>query len=202
MAYARTLCELLDELGIDTVHTAGNSVGGWTALELAKLGRARSVVAIGPAGLWKDHAPRSSVAQMRAEHTMGKRFSRLTPRVLRSAVGRTLLMGGTVAKPRQLPADVAIDMATTFATTPAFDEHFAQTTRERFRGGQAITVPVTVAWGAKERVLPLGGRRRDELPAHTRVVTLPGCGHVPMWDDPELIARTILEGTPVGVAAR
>src|SRR6478609_7773375 len=41
---------LLDELGVDTAHFAGNSMGGALSLELAKRGRARSVTAISPGG--------------------------------------------------------------------------------------------------------------------------------------------------------
>src|SRR6476661_6088738 len=41
--FARVLRTFLDELGVTTPHVVGNSVGGWTALELAKLGQARSV---------------------------------------------------------------------------------------------------------------------------------------------------------------
>jgi pimeloyl-ACP methyl ester carboxylesterase len=50
---------MLDAVGLDQVHAAGFSIGGWTALELAKRGRARSVTAFGPAGLWKPRSPRS-----------------------------------------------------------------------------------------------------------------------------------------------
>ena len=57
-----------------------------------------------------------------------------------------------------------------------------------------IDVPVTVAFGERERLIPKSGRLRDELPAHTRWIELGGCGHVPTWDDPALVARTILEG--------
>ena len=53
---------------------------------------------------------------------------------------------------------------------------------------------VTIAWGEKDRLLPKKARLLDELPPQTREVTLPGCGHLPMWDDPELVARTILDG--------
>src|SRR3954449_5289051 len=41
----------LDRLGLDAPHLAGNSLGGWIALELARRGRARTVVALAPAGL-------------------------------------------------------------------------------------------------------------------------------------------------------
>jgi pimeloyl-ACP methyl ester carboxylesterase len=46
--YAREVARLLDELGLDAVDVCGNSIGGWTALELAKQGRASAVVALNP----------------------------------------------------------------------------------------------------------------------------------------------------------
>src|SRR4051794_17012519 len=45
-ALAAAVATFLDELGLDTVHVAGNSLGGWIALELAAAGRARSVVGL------------------------------------------------------------------------------------------------------------------------------------------------------------
>jgi pimeloyl-ACP methyl ester carboxylesterase len=35
------------------------------------------------------------------------------------------------------------------------------------------------------------------LPAAT-VVMLPGCGHVPTWDDPALVARVMLKAASAG----
>jgi pimeloyl-ACP methyl ester carboxylesterase len=195
IGYAQVLARLLDELAIDSAHAAGNSVGGWTALELAKLGRTRSVVAIAPAGLWRKRDPWRCVMQLRSQHRLGRVFAPLTPRLMRSDLGRTILLRGTMAKPRQMPAEAAIEMAMAFARTPTFDAHIAATRRERFREGSTIDVPVTVAWGDKERLIPAKARRRDELPAHTHYLTLADCGHSPMWDDPGLVARTILEGT-------
>ena len=193
IGYAQALADLLEELGLGTAHVAGNSVGGWTALEVAKLGRARSVTAIGPAGLWEKRDPWRCVVQLHGQHKMGRLFAPLTPRLMRSDLGRTILMRGTVAKPRQVPADAAIEMAATFARTPTFADHMRETRRERFRDGGSIDVPVTVAWGDTDRLIPAKARRRDELPDHTRFVELAGCGHSPMWDDPALVARTILE---------
>jgi pimeloyl-ACP methyl ester carboxylesterase len=195
IGYAQLLTQLLDEFGFESVHVAGNSVGGWTALELAKLSRASSVVALAPAGLWAKHDPWRCTIQLWGQHEMGRLFAPLTPRVMRSGLGRTLFLRGTVAKPRQMPADAAIDLAETYARTPTFNAHLAATRRDRFRDGHEIEVPVTVAWGDKERLIPPSARRRDELPAQTRFVTLPGCGHSPMWDDPELVTRTILQAS-------
>lgn len=196
IGYASVLAQLLDELGIDSSHAAGNSVGGWTALELAKRGRARSVVAIAPAGLWPKHDPWRCTFQLWSQHKLGRLFAPLTPRMMRSAAGRTLLLSGTMAKPRQMPPEAAVELANTFASTPTFDAHLAETRKERFRDGQDIEVPVTVAWGDKERLIPAKARLRDELPVHTNFVTLADCGHSPMWDNPELVARTIIEATP------
>jgi pimeloyl-ACP methyl ester carboxylesterase len=68
-------------------------------------------------------------------------------------------------------------------------------TSSRFEGGHDIDIPVTIAFGTHDRMVTTRKMRfRDQLPAHTKWVTLPDCGHVPMYDDPELVVRTILEG--------
>ena len=194
--YARTLAALLDGLGLERAHLAGFSVGGWTALELAKLGRARSVVALSPAGLWRKEDPRAAVFKLQLNRRLGRRFRRITPAILRTTVGRTLVLGGEFGRPWRIPADAAVELVQTFAATPGFDEHLSATRRERFSDGQSIEVPVTVAFGGRDRLLKRRKARfRDELPDHTRWLELPGCGHVAIWDDPELVARTILEGT-------
>jgi pimeloyl-ACP methyl ester carboxylesterase len=192
IGYAGLLAAMLDELEIDRAHCAGNSAGAWTALELARLGRARSVVAISPAGLWTKHDPWRCVVQLWGQQKMGRLFAPLTPSLMRNTFGRTLLLRGAMANPRQVPPEAAAELAEEFARTPSFDAHLAATRRARFRDGSRIDVPVTVAWGEKERLIPAKARRRDELPDHARVVTLPNCGHIPMWDDPPLVAATIL----------
>jgi pimeloyl-ACP methyl ester carboxylesterase len=50
-ALADTVAAELDRAGFAEVHAAGNSLGGWVAFELARRGRARSVVALSPAGM-------------------------------------------------------------------------------------------------------------------------------------------------------
>ena len=76
-ALADWLERRLDAVGWDNTHIAGNSLGGWLALELAKRGRARSVVAVAPAGGWRPGSP--------AVKRIQRKFS------IRRALGRPLL---------------------------------------------------------------------------------------------------------------
>jgi pimeloyl-ACP methyl ester carboxylesterase len=190
IGYAQLVGATLDRLGLKQVDVAGNSVGGWTALELAKLGRARSVVAIGPAGLWPTRSPRSASATLWFLHHAPPP----PPLLLRSQLGRRLLLRKIYGRPERVPAEEALAAARVMRSTRGFNEHLRQTIRTRFTGGGDIEVPVTIAYGERERLLPRRARRGEELPQHARWVTLPACGHVPVWDDPELVVKTILDG--------
>jgi pimeloyl-ACP methyl ester carboxylesterase len=187
------LAGLLDDLRIERAHVAGNSLGGWTALELARLGRARSAVALGPAGLWA-RGPIRPVIVLSLTYRAARRFARVAPRVLRTAAGRRLLLGHAFGNPAAVPPDDAAMLATTLANAPGFHETLVATHMRRFEGGRDIDVPVTVVFGRRDRLVPASARRRDELPAHTRWEEPPRLGHVPMWDDPELVARILLGG--------
>src|SRR5947209_10480681 len=88
IGYAPLVAATLDRLGLENVDVAGNSMGAWTGLELAKLGRARSVVALAPAGLWAKRSAWSSHATLWLLH-----HAPPPPRLLlRSTTGRRLLV--------------------------------------------------------------------------------------------------------------
>ena len=194
--YARVLADLLRELGYDSAHVAGNSVGGWTALEAAKLGVARLVVALAPAGLWAQRAPVYAGLSVSLTRLSCRLLDPLMPALLSRPLGRRLAMWQQFAHPERLLPLAAVEAAKAFAYSPGFDEHLMATGRERFVGGRSIEVPVTVAFGERDRLLLRSqSRHRVELPPQTRWFELPDCGHVPTYDDPSLVARVLLEGS-------
>jgi pimeloyl-ACP methyl ester carboxylesterase len=58
-----------------------------------------------------------------------------------------------------------------------------------------LPCPITIAWGEKETLLPVEAHGKTERIPQASIKTLPGVSHVPMIDDPGLVARTILAAT-------
>ncbi|MGW8063033.1 alpha/beta fold hydrolase [Streptomyces ziwulingensis] len=193
---AAVLGAFCTELGLDRPHVAGNSLGGLLALELGRENLVRSVTALSPAGFWTQTERRYAFGLL----TGMRRTARSLPlplveRLSRTAAGRTALTSTIYARPgRRAPEAV---VAETLALAHA--EGFAET----LRAGRTVLfaddlpgVPVTVAWGTRDRVLlPRQGVRAKRIIPRARLVRLPGCGHVPMNDDPALVARVLLDGS-------
>jgi pimeloyl-ACP methyl ester carboxylesterase len=198
---APTIANLVDglgqsihEMGIEVpVDIAGNSLGGAMALEAARRGIARSVVAISPAGLWRKRPPPHVQYVFRGLRFMAGHF----PRIVKAAVRVPLLRELAFAVPlsvgsRRMPLSDALRALDDIATTRAFEETF-ENTRSPF-SGRDIAVPVTVAFGDRDWILPKRSRHRSGLPAHARWVDRRGWGHVPMWVDPVGVSQLIVEG--------
>jgi pimeloyl-ACP methyl ester carboxylesterase len=190
-AHADTVERELDARGIETAHLVGNSSGGWLALELARRGRARSVVALSPAGMWRGWERRYVFASLRVSHALARLAAPYAETLMRVAALR-LGLWQYFARPRQLTPEQAATALRVMGQSRSFDDLIAWTSRNRPAGLEEIDVPVLIAWGTKDRLL--FGRQADRFVAaipgaeHRR---LPDVGHVPMADYPELVATTI-----------
>ncbi len=184
------------ELGIEIpVDMSGNSLGGCMALEAARLGIARSVVAISPAGLWREHSAPHVKYVFKALRLMARHRPDLLKATVRSPLMRELALAVPISVgSRRMATSDALRAIDDLATSRAFEETF-DSTRVPFSGGGDIAVPVTVAFGDRDWILPKGSQRRNELPAHTTWLKKRGWGHVPMWVDPVGVSQLILEGT-------
>ena len=198
VAAADSLEGHLDELGVGTAHVVGNSMGGALALELAKRGRARSVVALAPAGGWTDGDGEASrlgrffARQLRVARAAAPRFTTVMrwPDIRRVALREIMRHGELVS-----PAD-AVDLARASLRCTV-----AQRAIEALRADRGLALgdldridcPVLLASPQFDRVLPIdrhAPRLRREIPG-VEWRTLTGCGHVPMWDDSRLLVQTI-----------
>jgi pimeloyl-ACP methyl ester carboxylesterase len=188
--------QFLDEQGLDRPHLAGNSLGGRIALEAAVHGHARSVTALSPAGFWRTDA---SFAYTRHIFTSAAALvERLGPRaerLARSQAGRRLIYGVLMAHPGRVPSDHALGDVRSFRySLPALRMLLEVATP--FAGDIPAGVPVTIAWAARDLVLPPWQAEiaRAALP-HAEHVLMRGVGHVPMFDDPECVAGILLRGS-------
>ncbi|MGZ4299890.1 MAG: alpha/beta fold hydrolase [Solirubrobacteraceae bacterium] len=201
----RLVSEFLAQLGVERPHVAGNSMGGLLALEMAARGLARSATALSPAGF----ASRAEMAYGRGSLWVtvraARRIGRYADTLFATAIGRKLGLSLFVARPEKLTAGEAADNTRALAGAPWFDETLPALRAFQFADGRSMGVPVTVAWGSRDRLLlPRQARRAARAIPRARVLLLEGCGHVPTWDDPEQVARVMLEGaaTPqVAIAA-
>ncbi len=187
-ALASAVEDLLEDLGLAAgAHVAGNSLGGWVALELAAAGRARSVTALAPAGLWPEPLmPKRGTARKLARAALPA-----LPLLMRSGAARRAVLAGTVADGARVPPQAALALVRGYATAPGFDEVNAAMRSGRFTGLDKIHVPVTLVWGQRDRLVAPPA----QLPRAVRSVRLPGAGHVPMWDAPDRVASLLLEGS-------
>jgi pimeloyl-ACP methyl ester carboxylesterase len=190
----------MDEAGVGTAHVAGASLGAWVALELARRGRARSVVAIAPAGGWEQRSREVRVVAWIYRFLIAS--SRLLGRHARGLATRPrlrrLLTWHHFAHPERMSPDDFAYMVAGAAGMSRFDEAIAAFVRspgaERL---DEIGCPVLLAFPEHDHILPrrrYGERIVAQIP-HAEAIDLPGVGHGAMVDDPELVARTILAFT-------
>ena len=195
-AMADSLERALDAVGWDWPHVAGNSMGGWLGLELGRRGRAASVVAISPAGMWTEKERAYSRNALRMQHAIATKIAPHADRITSTALGRSLVMGGVMRRPWRADPDDAAEALRLFAGAPGWDTTLEAMSSDMPRELGSIGCPVRIVWGTRDTLLlpRQAGRFVREIP-DAELVRLPGLGHVPMGDDPEAAADSILEFT-------
>jgi pimeloyl-ACP methyl ester carboxylesterase len=198
---------LLDAAGWKQAHIAGNSLGGYLALRLAERGRARSVVALAPAGGWAPgdlswhellafQIRLQASAQWAAPHAGS---------MLATARGRRAATEYVAVNFEHIPVELITHQLLGVAActaAPALVEHAR--TRGWNLAAERIDCPVRIVWGTEDRLLPWPSAaaryRRDWLP-HVDWVELEGVGHCPQLDVPAVAAELIAGFTVPSAAA-
>ena len=191
----------LADQGLDRPHVAGNSLGGLIALGAGAERDARSVTALSPAGFWETDRQFAYTRQIfERSAALSARLGSRTERLASSRAGRNLLYGLLVAHPSHVSADQARGDARAFLRArPALQ--VLLDAASPFEREIPLEIPVTIAWAGRDLMLPPWQARvaRRRLPLATHLV-MKGVGHVPMTDDPELVADILLQGSSATAA--
>jgi pimeloyl-ACP methyl ester carboxylesterase len=186
----------LDRAGITRAHLVGNSLGGWLALELAARGRALSVTALAPALGWEPEGRHLLPLRLKLQ-VARKVFAAVAPYaevVLRSHRIRHLLLSAAMAHSDRISI---VEAAAFVRDNLRCDLYFEllEPILTTNHGLGSIDCPVTIASCEKDGLIPYQpyGLRFPKLVPQAEFITLPDVGHVPMFDDPDLVARTVLE---------
>ena len=182
----------LDAEGVDSAHVLGNSLGARLGLELARRGRARSVVAIAPSGL---NVPPERLVQgtgMAVARVVGRTTAPLIEPLSRSALGRTALLATLKARPWSTSAEEAIGAREGFADSRDYWRTLLWALLVDVpRGMDRIDCPVTLVQGAADWIASGQTVRYLPLIPGSRFRPLLAAGHAPQSDRPATIVRLV-----------
>jgi pimeloyl-ACP methyl ester carboxylesterase len=183
------------ELGVERPHVAGNSLGGWVALEMGKEGDAASLCLISPAGLW-----RRPLGERRFDsQRWGRRLRPVILGLTRIRPAREAMLRTSIGRPELVPAEEGRATIAAWIDAPGYEGANIEMRRHVATDLERIDVPTTIVWGELDRLV--GAPRPERRPPDSRFIQLPGIGHTPTWDDPGLIASLLLEASSPAPAA-
>ena len=184
---------IASEYGITSFHVAGNSLGGWIALEMAAAqpDRILSLTGIAPAGLWLVPAAKREMKEARSYY-----LARLFKPFIRIGLNTKILrrIGFATVSPRwqELSYETCFDASFAMLNCAGYFPAWDGMLTHRFDGHIPPTVPVTILFGDSDNTLPYPiSQERSLAPAHSSWLVIDNCGHAPMWDHPELMVTII-----------
>jgi pimeloyl-ACP methyl ester carboxylesterase len=189
----------MDAAGFATAHIAGNSLGGYVALQLAARGRADSVVAFAPAGGWEPGAPWAAemLGSFAGVQQALRAGSANAADIVSTPEGRRRATAAITVAYEHIPEDLLAHQIGGVAGCAGLGPMVAHATRVGYAVDAArIGCPVRIVWGIEDALLPWPAAavryRRDWLP-HADWVELDGVGHCPQLDVP-LAAAALITG--------
>jgi pimeloyl-ACP methyl ester carboxylesterase len=194
---AAAVMDFYATLGLGPPAVSGISLGGWVAIESARSHGASAAVALCPAGFWREPFDPGRPTAYQAARAMRPLLPLLRIPALRRAALRS-----NVHDPSRVSAADAIELVRGYGGAAAYVEANRLMCGNTVADLSGVAAPITVAWAEFDRIVRNRPLKEGILPPSVRQVTLPGCGHVPTWDDPELVGHVVLEGTSERARAR
>ncbi|MDN5746253.1 MAG: alpha/beta hydrolase [Nocardioidaceae bacterium] len=189
--------------GLQRPHVVGNSLGGGIALELAARGLVSSATALSPAGFFGRVDRFQALVPLLFMWLTSHVPDAALKAIARSGLGRRMIGFMLYAHPERASAEATYRDARALRDGAGFLPTLRSGVRYSFTAQPQV--PVTVAWGTGDRLLPYrqASTARQRLPQATHIA-LHDAGHVPMLDVPdricELVEETIIRGREEGAA--
>ena len=188
---ATAVLDFYESLGLGKPGVAGISLGGWVAIECGRQGRASAVVALCPAGFWKEpFTPGRPSA-----HLAARAAAPIAPVLMRLPGFKRRALAESFRHPERVSTVDAVTLVQDYGRCRAYVEANRLMSEGLLDDLDEVEVPLTIAWAEHDRTVRNRPLKDGVLPRHVRQVELPGCGHLPTWDDPERVSELILEGT-------
>jgi pimeloyl-ACP methyl ester carboxylesterase len=186
----RGVIEEMDRAGFESAHVIGCSMGGLAALGVARKGRARSAMAICPAGGSGHEQTQRLVKHFEMLNNLSWLQRLLVPVAfslprLRKVALRAVMEHGDRISARQAMA------IRRNSSNGDWDNLLAGFSAFRLDPTPQVTVPFMVAWGELDRFTPMVSEQPmwNQAVPHAESHVLSGVGHLPMFDDPEQTGR-------------
>ena len=183
---ALLMTKQMDDLGIEKAHIAGNSLGGWIALEMAAAfpDRVLSVTGLAPAGLWL--VPTTQRTLLGASSRIMAQYSyKFADQIVKQEWARKIGFAEVSPRWRDFPNEVMVDAVVAYGGSDGYFPAWDGMLTRRFDKSISESIPVTILFGDSDNTLPAQtSQERTLAPAHARWITLSQSGHAPMWDSP------------------
>ena len=202
----RRLAELLidhlhKDYGISELHVAGNSLGGWIALEMAGVApdRVKSVTALAPAGLWEE-GPAGKFPPSLDSRILAKISQFFMPIAYHLPPLKALGYRKITHLWRELSYESCRDSVIAMAKSKGYMPLWRGLVGKKLTPDIPPHVDVSIVFGDNDLTLPKPlAQVREAAPKHSKWIEVENCAHVIMWNFPHLTVDFIRKTANVGV---
>lgn len=178
--------DLLDELGMERVNIVGHFLGAMIAAEMAALcpHNINALTLIAPTGFWIEESPIRDIFTLNHSEIRSEMWH--DPRS--SSALSAMSEEQSEDEEAQRLVEIGIDMAAAGKFLWPIPD------RGLKRRIHRVKAPVLLVWGDGDRIVPpIYSKEFSCRLQRSEEVTIPKCGHLPMLERPDELARTVMD---------